>query len=312
MNKVTDKMKQQIIERYPFDQNKNIAKDLGISVHTVSKWGQKLKLKKDPNRKKHNSLSESDENIIITHYPNMSMDKLSKLLNKSPHAIHELARRRNIKREINENRNGTLKPLFNNTVESMYWLGFIAADGYISKNGHLMISQSSKDLENIVKLSKFLNTSIYKYVEKPRSSNDFRITESIMYRINISDKILGSKINEMFGVLNGNKKTYTQIKTNFIRSQDHAFGFLCGLIDGDGHLNNNKSYVIQCHKSWLYSIRDILKKLPNEFNYKLQLLYRKDKDEFYTNLYIRSISSKILRTFADKHNIGSTRKFQFS
>jgi len=303
MGKVTESVKKEIQARYPSEDSHKLAEDLGFSYHTIMKWAQKLGLKKSSDYRTHNSLSKEEEEILKSYYSNEPMKSLCKMLNKKPGAIHELARRRGIKRVINETRKGTLEPLFNKSIESYYWLGFIAADGYVAKNGHFMISQSEKDKETIEKMAEYLRSNIYIRTGKSGFNDNYT-----SYRINICDKVLGVALNQLFGLKPGEKKTYTPLSLDFIKTQDQAVAFLCGVIDGDGS-KQGKSYRIQCHKSQLQTFTNLSKLLPKEISLQVSLRYRRDKDDSFCHADTLKESSKYLREFCQKHSIGSTRKF---
>jgi hypothetical protein len=299
--RVTPEIQQIIIEKYPSSNSRELAKELGVSYHTVMKWAQKLNLHKNNGYRPPGKISIEEERLLRELYPSEPMSVICKHLNKKPGAVKELARKYNIKREICEQRKGTLEPLFNKTIESYYWLGFIAADGYISKTGHLLISQSDKDKENMDKMAIFLKTNIYSFM---RDSG--YVKECLTHRINISDRVLGLKINEMFGVTG--KKTYTTIKLDFIETEDQAIAFLCGIIDGDGS-KQGSAYGIQCDNSWCETFINLSKLLPNNIELGVISRYRKDRDKFFCHVYIKKAPAILLRDFCAKHEIGSTRKF---
>ena len=303
MKKVTEQVKSEIKERYPSEDSHKLAEDLGFSYHTIMKWAQKLELKKSSEYKPHNALGQREEDMLTELYPTEPMESLCRQMNKKPGAIHELARKRGIKRIINETRKGTLEPLFNKSIESYYWLGFISADGYVAKNGHFMISQSEKDKQNIEKLAEYLSSNIYVRTGKSGFNENYTC-----YRINICDKVLGPKLNDLFGLKDGQKKTYTALSLDFIKTKDQATAFLCGVIDGDGS-KQAKSYRIQCHKSQLSTFTNLSNLLPKEVALQVSLKYRKDKDDFFCHADTLTKSSNYLREFCQKNNIGSTRKF---
>jgi hypothetical protein len=247
--------------------------------------------------------------LIKENYATCDLNWLSSKTGQSVHSLREWARRHKLKRTINLQRNGDMSPLLSETLESFYWLGFIAADGYIYKNGHLMVSQSVKDKETIFKLAKYLKTSVYKYKSK---KGGFRKKESTTYRVNISDKIIGIKIREMFNVQKNSPKTYTGISLDFIKSSKQAAAFLCGFIDGDGSLNKkDKIYKVECHQSWFATLSTLMEKCPKVFkDFDLSIKKVKSKKSPYTVLRFRISSSKYIRKFAQKFKLPcSKRKF---
>jgi len=147
-----------LTELYPTSISiEEIAERMKLSKHTVEVYARKLGLSR-PKPEPWNSLSEKDERLILDMYEYGDFDELSELVGRSKHAISEWARKRGIKRQINTNRNGDISILLNGSPQSFYWLGLLASDGYVSKDGHLMFSQGEKD--------KAIVESFASYVEK--------------------------------------------------------------------------------------------------------------------------------------------------
>lgn len=308
MNKITEKIKEQIKEKYSVSHNDDLALELNIGLSTLEKWARILKLKKNKDYKSKAKLErENYINLLKKYYPTSKNEELEKIFNKNIHAIQEMARRYKIKKLINERRKGTIEPLFNNSIESFYWLGFLAADGYISKNGHLMFSQVEEGKEEVFKFAKFVNTKVYEF-ERKNSYFPYNMTK--YYRVNIYDKILGKKIRNMWGLSDSDKKTYSGINLDFIKSEDQACAFLIGFLDGDGwYSKKGKTYKIECHKNWIETLAKLCNKLPKECKFEAKVKYRKDKDRSYLVGYIKQKESLYLREFAKSNNLGSRKKF---
>jgi transposase len=304
---LNEEQKLYIKDHYHNNSTREIAKYLGISTKQITIYAGNAKLSKNKSAIQKNKLSEEHEQLIYLHYEYGDLDWLSKELNKNKHAIQEWARKRGLKRKIDISRNGDMSSLISGTLESFYWLGFIAADGYIYTNGHLMVSQSEKDKDNVVRFAEYLKTKLYLM---PSKTSGYK-SNSDHYRVNICDKVIGCKIRKMFNVQSHSPKTYTGISLDFIKTEDQAAAFLCGFIDGDGSLNNSKSYHIQCHKSWFETFKVLVNKLPSNMdNISIRLIYRKDKDKTFSHMDLRKKSSKLIREFAKKHNLPvSKRKF---
>lgn len=255
-------------------------------------------------------LTEHEEQLLREHYEYGDFDNLCKLMNKKKHAISELARKRGLKRKIDTTRGGNLTPLFSKTLESFYWLGQIAADGYVSKRGHFMYSQAEKDKDTVEKLAVYLGSSVYSYGKSTESFSP----EGMTYRVNISDINLGKKLREMFGLLPDQKKTYTGIKLDFIQTADQATAFLIGYLDGDGSLNK-KMYRVECDISWFQTFKDLINKLSKELDDQtlLQIKFKKSQNKDFCQFSIRTTGANYLRKFAKDNNLpASKRKFTLS
>ena len=306
----TKEVKEQIKLRYATSNTKALAEELGVTVHVLHKWASEFSIKKDRTKwKPSHALTQAEEDILIKHYPNEPMESLCKMMKKNRNAIKELARKRGIKRKIDESRKGTLEPLFSGTLESYYWLGFIAADGYVSKDGHLMVSQSGNDKPNVERLAYFLNTSIHTI---EISDSGFK-TKNKSYRVSVCDKVLGVNLRNMMGVRDDLPKTYTGISLDFIHNDQQASAFLVGFLEGDGNLTNAGTYRMQCHKSWFDTFKTLIDKLPENISHSnLRVSYQTSKKDSYCLLSFYKESSKAIRQFVFDNNLPtSDRKFSF-
>lgn len=222
-----------------------IAEILGVSKHTVAAYAQRLGLRR-PKTPNPNSFSKEKEALIRAEYPAGDLDLLAEKLNMKVHAISEWARKRNIKREIDIRRKGSLEPLFSETLESFYWLGYLAADGYVARLGHLMFSQSEKDKDSVYQFATYVGSNVYIY----ESKSGYVKTPRLVYRVNVCDLILGPKLRKMWGLSDTQTKTYSSITFDFIKTKEQAMAFLIGFFDGDGYRREVISGKIEVHASW--------------------------------------------------------------
>lgn len=156
-------------------------------------------------------------------------------------SITELAKEYNICRNIisaNFKKIG-LEPInyqnsikFNNTIfdsvdteEKAYWLGFIAADGYVGKNNEFEIGLSIKDINHLEKFKHFLNHTCD---VKTRSNKTCRISFRNKYFVNRLKSI---------GIVNNKSLIleFPQINNDLIRH------FIRGYFDGDGCIHIRKT-----------------------------------------------------------------------
>lgn len=307
---LTDYQKKFIKENYSTMKTVQIANELNITTRQVNTYGAgQLRLRKSSTALYNpKAICQAHSDLICEHFPKGDLKWLSKKIGKKQHTIHEWARKRGLKREINTNREGTLEPLLNQSLQSFFWLGFIAADGYIYKNGHLMVSQAKKDKSNVDRLANFLQTKVHPIKE----SGGFRKKPGISYRVNVCDKIIGNQLRDMFKIHPKKPKTYTGISLDFIKTEEQAMSFLCGFIDGDGSLRKNCfGYKIECHKSWLITFRKLINKLPKSFSSVLLKLNKSpSKKDKYTLMIIGKECSEELLLFVKQNNIpASKRKF---
>lgn len=249
--------KQYIIENY----NK-VSKEIILKNLPDRKWSAimqmaiKLKLTKTKPQK---IWTQEEDSRIIELYPTFSIKEMSKIFDRSEDSIKSRAKKLMVQRP-SQNHN-KLKKLLDKSNESMYWLGFIMADGHISKKGQLSITLNIKDYDYLNKLCKYLNLEL-----KTKSGEicfDNYKQGDVCY-FTCQDALYGLKILDIFKI--SEAKTYNPISLEYIESNDEFLSFLAGLIDGDGcfcKTNKDKlSFIrIQCHASWKSVYDEVVEKL---------------------------------------------------
>jgi hypothetical protein len=149
-----------------------------------------------------------------------------------------------------------LEKLLENSLESFYWIGFILADGHISKSTRLKVTLAKKDKDHLIKLQKFLNIEILK--------EDDQVSISAM-----DSKIL-KEFCEKFDIKSNKTEYPPNIK--IFKSFDNNLlkALMIGFIDGDGsicNLHNRKDYKIsiKCYYKWV-NFLNLLSKCFNTDN----------------------------------------------
>lgn len=128
------------------------------------------------------------------------------------------------KHTINENIFSSI-----DTEEKAYWLGFLYADGYISKlNNVIEVSLCEKDLAHLKKLKRFLETSvdIHKRIKKDKNK------EYIGYRLSVSSSKIKEDL-ESLGCTNAKSSTLKFPKESQVPKSLQVH-FIRGYFDGDG------------------------------------------------------------------------------
>lgn len=130
-----------------------------------------------------------------------------------------------------------------NSYESLYWIGFIMADGTILNNNRLKITLATKDANHLIKFQNYCN------IEK--------ITiDEIKCSVNAMDKEIVPKIAELFDLKK--QKTYNPPSLDMFKklTKEQILSIIIGFIDGDGNIKNQYkrkdwSITIKNHKTWL-------------------------------------------------------------
>jgi len=241
-----------------------IAEIMKLSKNTVEIYARKLGLSR-PKPEPWNSLSEKDERLILDMYEYGDFDELSSLVGRSKHAISEWARKRGIKRQINVKRNGDISVLLNSSLQSFYWLGLLASDGYISKDGHLMFSQGEKDRDIVESFASYVNSSVYEF----EVESGYNVQSRRIYRVNVKDINTGKQIRKMWGMSDSDQKTYSSISSEFLKTKEQAMAFLIGFFDGDGYLSNQTTGSIEVHSNWLTFLNNVCKLVGLDYEGKI-------------------------------------------
>lgn len=139
-----------------------------------------------------------------------------------------------------------LSKLLLETLETYYWIGFILADGHISKSTRLRVTLAKRDKNHLIKLQKFLNVQeLQENTQVSISGMDSKVIREFCNKFDIKSN-----------------KTYNPPNLSFIKNKDLLFALSIGFIDGDGCIDNqtNRSDCklrIKCHSSWVNNLEFI-------------------------------------------------------
>lgn len=183
-----------------------------------------------------------DINYIIEKYNSgVSGIEIAKELNVKLYVIYRILNKNNIKvrsNKINSRRFYCNENSFSevNSEESAYWLGFMYADGYVTKNGYVGLSLSIIDKSHLEKFNNFLESN---YPIKDYINNGGHKYSRLLIR---SDKLKSDLVR--YGCLEN--KTFL-LKFPAIKNE-LIFHFIRGYFDGDGSLsehNTNKGLTFR-------------------------------------------------------------------
>ena len=177
-----------------------------------------------------------DKSFIIKSYLNgLSTVKISKIINMSPSSIRNILIKNGVtlrSNKINSKKYDIDENYFENinSPQKAYWLGFIYADGYVTKN-KVGITLNKDDIDHLYKFKESLNSSYPVHVYKSNSN----WSKGEYCRILITnDKIVNDLIR--LGVLRN--------KSNVLEPPKYVpdkliNDFIRGYFDGDGCLSKN-------------------------------------------------------------------------
>lgn len=192
---------------------------------------------------------EESISYLRENYSKKTKSEIQSDLGKSWKYIQKLCCLYKIKREFNESKNfGKYSKLMDmENLETLYWIGFLLADGHISKERNIQINLSIIDRDHILRLKEYIG--------------DFPISESkSQIRILISDVKLSEYLSSKFK-WGSNKTKNPPIIPNLSKNQ--MFSLIIGFIDGDGSIDD-KSIRVKCDISWNEILKDFHQNLTGE------------------------------------------------
>lgn len=181
--------------------------------------------------------------------------------------------RKNVMYDINEN-------IFDEVTdeEQAYWLGFLFADGNISKkNYYICINLSGKDLSHLEKFKKFLN---YK-----REIITYKTKQGyLVSRLSVSNKHMWNRLNEIG--CTPNKTNILKFPIELFKNKEHLIRhFIRGYWDGDGCLTYRDKDKKRAEAN-VISTNDFLKEMQKYFPVKQK-----------ENIPIKHKENNIIRTW---------------
>ena len=192
---------------------------------------------------------------------------------------------------------------FNEDSEELYYfLGFVAADGYLTDN-EIEIGINENDVILLERLRDLIvpNKPLY-YKEKTHS-----------YTLKISCKSLMNDFKNFYGIATNKKHlemSFPHIPSEYVRH------FIRGYVDGDGCIDTAKGYRgekiyigkrlrILGNYNFLYSLNEKTKEI---YNHKTNAINKKGKENVYVITYNFKTATNILHWLYDDCNICLPRK----
>lgn len=243
---------------------------------------------------------EWEINFLKNNYHEMTKNEISEILNRSPSAIGLKASRMGIKKfpyHCNYHYFDVI-----DSEEKAYWLGFLTADGWISKNnktgsGVTGIELQYNDIEHLKKFNKSIEGN-YKITDRWKncqpSTNKDKLSHTCVIRV-FSVIMYNTLINLGFS----NNKTYDVgmplIDDKLLRH------YIRGYFDGDGCLSVSNSHLsvkfVTASNNYYNNLIDLLINLDidirctqeiNEYNttmYSIEIRFNEDKLKFLQYIY---------------------------
>lgn len=214
------------------------------------------------------------KDYLIVNYSKKSKFEITSDLGLSWSYIQKMAHLLNIKREFNESRKSfSLSKLLDGSNKSLYWIGFILADGHLSKSNTLQINLNERDSNHLHSLREYLRSDIKISIKNGIVRCVFTDVPSII------------ELKKMFSWQSNKTKNPIQLPN---LTNEQLFSLIIGFIDGDGSINSRQcktSLHVKCDKSW----REIL----SIFHFHLVGEYKKFNDVGGCSIFYISKTEKL-------------------
>ena len=165
------------------------------------------------------------------------------------------------------------------SADKAYWLGFLSADGYITKNNQIGLTLSEVDKEHIEKFRKFIGANYEVKTYKPSKT---AWSENNYCRLLFTSKTMYKDLVDLGLTTN---KTLDLKRPNI--DNKYVLDYIRGFIDADGSLT---SYLPKNKKSKAYNLKitsqeDILLFILENLNLShLKIIKYKNKNASYISI----------------------------
>lgn len=180
---------------------------------------------------------------LRNYYPDKPKEWLENYFAREWRSIKDKASKERIAK--NKGNEG-LTILLNDSLQSVYWMGFLLADGHIA-DSRIQIELSQKDSEHLKEFAKYVKTS--NWYERERILNS-----KIYYQnsVHVNNIAVVSKLINKYDI-NSNKTKNPPEINKYDLTSDQFIALFIGFVDGDGNLRkqrNCEKLRIECCASW--------------------------------------------------------------
>lgn len=189
---------------------------------------------------------------LLENYSNKTKDEIIKDLKLSWNYIQKMCHLFGIKRGYCESKRSLIKLKDLKDNISCYWLGFLLADGHITKRYVFNVNISIKDKDHFQKIEEHIDIKL-----KP----SYRVrTNSVRYTLTDRKTIL--EISKIFNWQTNKTKIPPTIPN---LNKDQMFSLIVGFIDGDGSISKKDGSIrIKVDYTWSSIINSFYTHLTND------------------------------------------------
>ena len=235
--------------------------------------------------------------------------EISRILNLDYSTVHAKLRKLNINLPNNHNRLKFDNTVFDNidTEEKAYWLGFLMADGYVSKNSNTVeLSLKGDDSGHLNKYNDFIkNTQSIKFGKIVNKGKEYSRCRCI-----VTDNHFHNRLIEL-GCTPQKSLTLKFPDKNIFAEESLVRHFIRGYVDGDGCLSYTKTGRLTIE---IIGTKEFLEEIISLYPSYFKRTFHKDKRRLSSNTYFITCSCNNADKFAsilyDKSNIYLDRKYE--
>ena len=176
-------------------------------------------------------------------YPDKDKEWLQEYFGRKWKSITDKASKEKIRKSKG---NEGLEILLDNSIQSMYWIGFLLADGHVAED-RLSVELSTKDKTQLEKFARYIKTS--NWYERERLLNGKTYYQN---SVAVHNNAVIPKIRKIFDINNNKTKNPPSIK-DYKLSDTQLISLFIGFIDGDGSIyvpSYTEKLRIECDKQW--------------------------------------------------------------
>lgn len=256
----------------------------------------------------------NEKKIVELYESGLSGVKIADKLNIKNHQVYYILDKHKTKVRCNSENSRTYKVNHNyfesiDTPEKAYWLGFIAADGFVvSSRNQVGISLGRKDKNHLEKLVKTLSSN-YKV-------HDYISTTSYKKNTKYSRLMVNSKKMKSDLISHGIVKNKTfKLKYPTHLTSNLNSHYIRGYLDGDGSITRtlSSSKLQYDYQIKLTGTKTLLKGILSQLglpNYKLSERYYDEKDNYYFSIGGNIQVLKLLDYIYKDSTVHLERKYQ--
>lgn len=178
---------------------------------------------------------DEEINLLKELFPNTPAKIIGKILSRSTASVNTYANKFGIKKPVGYQRRNHAEILLDGSLQSMYWIGFLLADGHFHKRGStLRLDLAEFDREIIEQFKAYVKS------QSNICTSNYSGTRNPTLHLTLVHSDAIPELCTQFGITS--QKTYNPPNfDSYILSDNQWIALIIGFIDGDGYIQISKS-----------------------------------------------------------------------